>query len=135
MDAVTAAAVLGCLLGAGLGLVGLVSPSTAARIVRLQTDPAHPDGVAEFRASFGGLFLATHGLGLLVLLGPYAGIATVDGLKLGVCATLGALWLGTAFGRLVAMAVTPSARVGYQAFAMIFETAVGAMIALPLASA
>lgn len=127
------AAGIACVIGLGLGLLGLFAPSIAARIVRLQPDPAFPDGAAEFRASFGGLFIGVHGLTLALLTFdvmagaiPFASVIA--------CAVAASLWLGTAFGRLAAIAVSPVARTGYQAAAVIFETVLGLALCAPLAA-
>jgi hypothetical protein len=92
--AIWAAAVV-CLLGIGLGLLGLFAPDAAARIVRLQADPAFPDGRAEFRASFGGLFVAVH-VGALVVMLPDLGHAAPGAAGITAAAMAALLWLGTA---------------------------------------
>jgi hypothetical protein len=132
MDAVMLLAPsVACLIGAGLGLVGLVSPKAAAKIVRLQADPANPDGVAEFRASFGGLFFAVHAACLasiaLTVVAPFWLQVTII-----ACGVAALIWWGTAFGRLVAVAVDPVARTPYQLFAIGFELVLGALLFAPL---
>lgn len=117
------------LIGAGLGLLGLVAPQSAARIVRLQADPAFPDGVAEFRASFGGLFLAVHGLALAMLF-TAGGAPTAF-----VCLTAAMIWLGTAFGRMVAILAAPPARSSYQIAATVFEAVLGLCLCAPMLAA
>jgi hypothetical protein len=130
---VLGAAGLASLAGLGLGLVGLFSPAAAAKIVRLQADPAFPDGMAEFRASFGGLFIGVHGMALAFL----ALTQTDQGHEMAAifaCSSAAALWLGTALGRAFALAVDRRTRTAYQAFAVGFETALGAMLLGPMAA-
>ncbi len=72
----------------GMGLLGLWAPRRAAMLVRLRETA--PEGFAEFRATYGGLFV---GLGLLPLLSaaPEAYLVAA------------ASWGGAALGRLVSM--------------------------------
>lgn len=71
-----------------MGLLGLVAPRRAAMLVRLRESA--PEGFAEFRATYGGLFV---GLGLVPLLSaaPEAYLVAAAG------------WGGAAAGRLVSM--------------------------------
>jgi len=73
-----------------LGLTGLISPGTAAKIVGLKAETT--SGRSEFRASFGGLWVA---LGAVPFL-------TMEPLAF---AFVGMVWLGTAMGRLVSFAL------------------------------
>ena len=54
-------------LGVGLGARALIDPRWASRFVRLKADD-QPGGFAEFRATYGGVFLLFHlcALGLTV---------------------------------------------------------------------
>lgn len=71
-----------------MGLLGLVAPRRAALLVRLRESA--PEGFAEFRATYGGLFV---GLGLVPLLAaaPEAYLVAAAG------------WGGAALGRLISM--------------------------------
>ncbi len=111
------------LLGTALGLKGWFDPAWAAALVRLQPRPDQPEGVAEFRATFGGLFAALHLAALLVLLtgGPEAGAA--------VCWVLAAGWWGTAVARGWSMAVDAPARHPFQRFSTGLEVVVGLLVA------
>lgn len=85
--------IVGLAFGALLGLGSLVSPSWAAGIVRLVEDPERPGGYSEFRATYGGLLLMTHGVALVIFLMD-------DGLLGAVVAMpLAAGWFGAAIGR------------------------------------
>lgn len=90
-------------VGAFLGARGLIDPHWASRLVRLQSDE-QGGGFAEFRATYGGVFLGLHGVSLLfvgyyLLTGhPVMGVAAI-----GAVATLSAAWGGAAFGRLIAI--------------------------------
>ncbi len=87
-------------IGALLGLISLLWPHKAARIVRLCPDPASKGGFAEFRATYGGLLLFAHLAVLLaIFMREQAGMASVIGASFAV----GAGWLGAALGRAIAM--------------------------------
>lgn len=125
------AAGVACVIGLALGVVGLFAPSIAARIVRLQADPNFPDGVAEFRASFGGLFVAVHG-GALLFLVLYLQ-SDDDPIVMLVALLMAALlWLGTALGRAWALVIDARARTFYQAAATVFEIVLAFALAAPL---
>jgi hypothetical protein len=81
---------LGALLTIALGLLGLLAPLHAARMVGLK--PESHRGVSELRATYGGLFTGL-GLACLVLQAPAA-------YAVAACA-----WLGAALARLVSMTV------------------------------
>ncbi len=83
----------GALVTAGLGGMGLVSPSTAAAFTSLS--PVGKLGVSEVRATYGGFFLA---LGATALWTQAAGAFTV----------LGIAWAGAALGRLASVVVDRS---------------------------
>lgn len=82
--------VCGALGTAGMGALGLLAPRVCARLVGLK--PLHPAGAAEFRATFGGLFLA---LGLTPLVTGEPAAFLVGGLA----------WAGAALGRVVSVVV------------------------------
>jgi hypothetical protein len=75
---------IGALITAGLGGLGLLRPRTAARLVGLE--PNGRLGLSELRATYGGLFFA---------LGAFA-LATRDEVAF---ALVGAAWLGAAGAR------------------------------------
>ncbi|MEI6028888.1 MAG: DUF4345 family protein [Betaproteobacteria bacterium] len=81
---------LGAILTIALGLLGLLAPLLAGRMVGLK--PEGPRGLSELRATYGGLF-AGLGLACLVLQAPAA-------YAVAACA-----WLGAALARLASMAL------------------------------
>ena len=81
---------LGAILTVALGLLGLLAPLHAGRMVGLK--PEGPRGLSELRATYGGL-VAGLGLACLVLQAPAA-------YAVAVCA-----WLGAALARLLSMAL------------------------------
>jgi len=83
--------------GAGLGLGAIISPEWAARLVRMQADPDRPEGYAEFRATFGGVFLFLH-------LAFLASIFLDQGV-IGAAAILSFGWGGAALGRILSLAL------------------------------
>lgn len=90
-------------VGVFLGARGLIDPRWASKLVRLQADE-QGGGFAEFRATYGGVFLGLHLVGLAFALyylrtgHPVMGVAAI-----GAVAVLSAGWGGAAFGRLIAI--------------------------------
>lgn len=85
--------------GAALGARALYDPDWAQRFVRLKPDD-QGGGFAEFRATYGGLFLFTHLLALAMTLFSLLGGEYVIGVAAsGAAAVLSAGWFGAAFGR------------------------------------
>jgi hypothetical protein len=90
-------------IGAALGARALIDPDWAAKFVRLKADE-QGGGQAEFRATFGGVFLGLHAAALLLTVFYLMGGEYV----IGVCATgasaaIAAGWGGAAFGRAIAI--------------------------------
>ncbi len=87
---------MGALAGLGLGVMGLVRPAAALKLVGLALDPRRPEGISEVRATYGGLFI---GLELAALLTgePMVFLAGA------------AAWGGAAAGRLISMLVDRAA--------------------------
>lgn len=103
---------LGAAVTAIMGGIGLCAPSAAAALVGLEART--PPGRSEFRATYGGLFLAL-GAAPLILGEPllYAAAALA--------------WLGAAFGRLISIVIDRvSSTQNWLAAA--FESAVGAVL-------
>jgi len=73
-----------------IGLLMFFAPRIALRVLRLRTTDAHPEAVAESRATMAGFYLGV-GLCALLLAQPF------------IYMTLGLSWLFTAFGRIVSM--------------------------------
>jgi len=95
--------VIALCFGAALGARALIDPKWAARFVRLKADD-QGGGFAEFRATYGGVFLGLHMAALLLALRYLmSGGALVGVVAAGASAALCAGWAGAAFGRLVAM--------------------------------
>jgi hypothetical protein len=104
---------LGALACLALGVLGLLAPMQAARLVGLT--PVGRLGVSELRATYGGLFIGM-GLACLALDSPAAyGVA-------------GAAWLGAAVGRGVSMAIDRNASRA-NAGAVLLEGMIGALLA------
>ena len=81
MDAIN---IIGAAITAGFGLLGLLAPKRAADLVGLKA--TSKQGHSEFRATYGGFFLAI-GVALLFIREPTA------------FAVAGLAWLGAAAGR------------------------------------
>jgi hypothetical protein len=125
-----ALSVLTLLFGAGLGIKGWLDPQWGAALVRLQARPDQPEGIAEFRGTFGGMFAGLHlaALGFVLLGSQAAGLAA--------CGILAAGWLGTAAARIHSFASDPAARHPFVKQSIIIEIVVGsALLAWPIALA
>lgn len=126
------AAFAATLIGAGLGLIGLINPQAIARFVGLDPAGAARHGVSEFRATYGGYFLLSHGaaafgLGSVLFSGPggfWAGATGAGALA------LAAGWIGAAAGRLVSI-FADRANVAMNWGAIVFELAMGAALLAP----
>jgi hypothetical protein len=116
--------VIGLALGALLGLKGLLDPQWAARLVRLQTEPGKPEGAAEFRATFGGMFFGLHAVALLLVHVPGGGQG-----GLAACWVVAAGWWFTALGRAWSRLVDPPARHPFVLQSIAIEIAAGFLIA------
>jgi hypothetical protein len=125
----------GLAIGAAMGLYGLINPRWAAGIVRLRDDPEKPGGVAEFRGTYGGLFLATNGFALVLMAcvaletETFAGVPTYL-TALGAAGVCGLIWWGTAVGRIAAIALD-GAGTRYNQASVIFEIVLGALVLTP----
>lgn len=93
-------------LGALMGLGAMFSPSWASGVVRLVADPNpdKPGGYAEFRATYGGLFLFSHLMTLALLL-TFSKLDTDAAPIMGLVAVmpLAAGWVGAGIGRLFSL--------------------------------
>jgi hypothetical protein len=127
---------VGLLIGAGMGLYGMINPRWAARLVRLRDDPDRPGGFAEFRGTYGGLFLGAHGFALAFLV-PFLQEREVLGAfpthwvalgAIGVCAMM---WLATSIGRAISI-VADKTGGGFNYSSVGFEVALGLVIAAPV---
>jgi hypothetical protein len=116
--------------GMGLGLRALFAPKWAARFVRLKPDE-QGGGFAEFRATYGGMFLAAHAVALIMTLMYVGGGEYVVGVAAtGAAAALGAGWAGACGGRLLAM-LLDSADTRFNRLSAAVEAALALAIAAP----
>jgi hypothetical protein len=127
--------VVGLAIGAGMGLYGLINPRWAAGLVRLRDDPEKPGGFAEFRGTYGGLFLGAHAFALVFMLSAAREIEALWGLPtyftaLGAAGACGLMWWGTAVGRVAAIALD-GAGTRYNQASVLFEIVLGALTLAP----
>jgi hypothetical protein len=125
--------IAGLVFGFFLGARAFFDPRWAARLVRLKPDDEKPGGFAEFRATYGGLFAATHGLAAMlsvhwVLVGAFV----TGSYAAGAALVLGAGWIGTAAGRLLSM-IRDKAGTGFNKISCAVEFGTGVMIIAPWA--
>lgn len=125
MPIVNIIALIAALLGAAMGLLGLIKPEWSRKTVRLAPDDERPGGYSEFRASFGGLFLFFNGAVLMTLIGG-------NGI-IGASFAAAMAWLGMGLGRVVSLIFDGGhgVRTGYNIFAVAFEWALGFMLLAP----
>jgi hypothetical protein len=95
--------VLALAFAAALGARALIDPKWAARFARLRADE-QGGGEAEFRATYGGVFLFTHAAALFFSLRYLTSGSHVIGVcATGAAAVLSAGWAGSALGRFLAI--------------------------------
>ena len=115
-------ALFACVIGGGMGLYGIFKPSWIAYITRLEATA--PEGRSEFRASFAGLFLATHSFAAAMML-------TGQEAAQYAAATVGAGWFGASIGRTLSF-VFDAAYTRLNLFNVIFELVLAACLFAPL---
>lgn len=120
--------------GAALGARGLIDPKWAARFVRLREDE-QGGGFAEFRATYGGVFLGVHIIALVLSVQWIAGREPpVGALAAGASAAVAAAWAGAAFGRGVSIWRDQGANTPFNRLSVAVEAVMGLLIAAPWAS-
>lgn len=116
--------------GACLGLRALLSPLWAQKFVRLEPDQ-QGGGFAEFRATYGGVFLGLHGAALYFALSWIVfGGALIGVLATGACAVIAAAWGGAALGRTVSM-LRDGAYTRFNLLSAFVEAVIAVIIAAP----
>jgi len=103
---------VGSCITLGLGLLGLLGPRRAARLVHVA--PEGLDGLSELRATYGGHFAAL-------------GVFTLAGQDPVAFALLGAAWIGTALGRLLSV-LLDSSHATRNFGALLFEAVLGVLL-------
>jgi hypothetical protein len=127
------ASALGMAFGAFLGLRGLLDPRWASRLVRLKEDE-QGGGFAEFRGTYGGVFLGLHTAGLaLTLQYLRSGHEVIGVAATGAVAVLAFGWAGAAFGRLVSIWRDEGAATPFNRLSVGVETALALAIGAPWA--
>jgi hypothetical protein len=112
----TITGLLGQLGAAGtvaMGLLGLLSPNRASELTGLTA--THRTAFAEFRATFGGLFVA---LGIIPLLHPHPVAFVVSG----------GAWLGAALGRTISIALDGGHREPRNYGGLLLESLLGGLV-------
>jgi hypothetical protein len=117
--------------GAALGARALFDPNWASRFVRLKADE-QGGGFAEFRATYGGMFLGVHILALtMTLLYLWAGEFVVGVAATGAGAALGAGWAGSSGGRILSMVLDTGADTRFNRLSAAVEAAMALAIVGP----
>lgn len=114
------------LFGAWMGVYSMLKPSWGSKVVGLEPIAGHREGISEFRATFGGLFLFGH-LATLVclwLLDPM--VSPV------ICIPLAAAWIGAGLGRCLSILRDDGANTRQNVIWVAMEIGMGAAISLPM---
>lgn len=124
---------LALVFGAFLGARGLLDPHWAAKLVRLKEDE-QGGGFAEFRATYGGVFLGLHIAALYLTYGYLRGGALLSGvMAAGAAFALALGWAGAASGRLVSMWRDPGANTKFNRLSVLVEATMAVLIGAPWA--
>lgn len=118
-------ALAACAIGGGLGAYAMINPAWASRIVRLTPTAGKVEGRSEFRASFGGLFLAGHAFAAWAITTGQPGNELA-------AAAIGAGWLGSSIGRTISL-FADDTLTRLNLFNVAFELLLGFALILPLA--
>lgn len=110
--------VAAALFSLALGILGLVSPMTALKLVGLRLDPELPHSISEVRATYGGIFI---GMSLYAMLSgePHAFLA------------LGCAWLCAGASRIFS-AIFDRALTSGNLVGIVVELLTGALVTLPV---
>jgi hypothetical protein len=122
-DLATFLAVIACAIGGALGGYAIARPEDVIEMVGLKLDPDKPHSVAEVRATYGGLFLLSHGATAAAL-----GYAPSVGASMALA--LAFAWLGAAAARAYSI-VRSDAPTPFNTGALVFEMLMGLTFALP----
>lgn len=94
---------LALMFGAALGARALIDPRWAAKFVRLREDE-QGGGFAEFRATYGGVFLFLHLVALaFIAIYSWGGEYVIGVVATGAVAAVSAGWAGAALGRVLSI--------------------------------
>ena len=80
-------AVIACCIGGALGGYALARPEDVLELVGLKRDPEKLHSLSEVRATYGGLFLLSHG-------GTAAALGYAPAIGAGMALALGLAWAG-----------------------------------------
>lgn len=117
--------------GGALGARALIDPRWAARFARLKPDDKQPGGEAEFRATFGGVFFASHAAALLMSVSWISSGAAMMGVyAAGAAVALAAGWAGSSGGRVLA-SLFDGVRTRFNTICAGVEALLALMIAAP----
>lgn len=122
--------IFGLAFGVFLGARGLIDPNWVSRLVRLQPDE-QAGGFAEFRATYGGVFLCLHAAALLFSAAWFwTGAGVIGAYAAGASAVVAAGWGGAAFGRAIAI-WRDKADTKFNRLSAVIEAAMALAIGLP----
>ena len=113
------------IFGAWMGLYSMLKPQWGSKTVGLVPIAGHSEGQSEFRATFGGLFLAGHAATLILLWALDQMSAPI------VTLPLAAAWIGSGCGRILSILKDYGAATRQNWIWVGFEYAMGVLICAP----
>lgn len=116
-------AVIACCIGGALGGYALARPEDVTEMVGLRRDPDKPHSLSEVRATYGGLFLVSHG-------GTAAALGYAPDIGASMSLALALAWAGAGVARGWSMA-KDDADTPFNIQATIFEFLMAVALALP----
>ena len=125
---------IGLAFGMLVGFIAFVRPHVIANTLRLQADPDRPGGYAEFRASFGGIFVMIHMTAFVFSMH----LQQINpNLVVFVVAPIAMAWFGAAAGRCVSMVLDTeeNGEGGINRYWVMLEVVVGLLISATFAQA
>ncbi|MAI88904.1 DUF4345 family protein [Ponticaulis sp.] len=113
------------LFGAWMGLYSMLKPSWGSKTVGLKPIEGHREGISEFRATFGGMFLFGHLITVFFLWELDQMSAPI------ITIPLAFAWGGAGFGRVISILKDAGARTRQNMIWVAFEMGMGLLIILP----
>ena len=111
--------------GAWMGLYSMLKPEWGSRTVGLRPIEGNREGISEFRASYGGMFLFGHLVTVILLWYLDQMVSPI------VTIPLAAAWVGAGTGRLISIWKDAGANTRQNWIWVGFEMTMGILIVLP----
>lgn len=116
------------LFGAWMGLYSMLKPSWGSKAVGLEPIPGNKEGQSEFRATFGGMFVAGHLATVVCLWRLDQMISPI------IVIPLAAAWIGAGLGRVFSIYKDDGAATRQNWIWVALELGLGVVISVPFLS-